>query len=470
MNREALEKLSKSELIDIILSFSEKIAELEARLNQNSQNSSKPPSTDVFVKPQSLRKPSGKKPGGQKGHGGSGLKITRVPDRIETHEPSNCANCPKRESCFSAVETVETRYELDIEIRPILTAHKKNQKICPMTGKVITGGFPEGINGTIQYGSNIESLAVSLNTIGTVSIGRTHEILSDVFDIPISTGTIATMVKKCTENVADTVNEIEQAIFEQPVVHYDETGTRVNGGLQWAHVASTPELTHLSVHEKRGKDAMNDIGILPKYQGKAVTDCFASYFTFICTLFHQLCCAHLLRELTGIAENFGQSWARKMSDLLIEMKGMKEKLISHGHKGASLALREKYSRMYDEIMAAALAENPVPEKQPGKRGRPKRGKAGALVDRLILRKENYILFFNDFEVPFDNNQAERDFRMFKVKQKVSGCFRTQEGAKDYAAIMSYVGTARKRGMSAFHAIKDALAGKPFTLKMADTAQ
>jgi len=335
-----------------------------------------------------------------------------------------------------------------------------------MTGEIITGEFPEGINSTMQYGVNIESLAIALNTIGTVSINRTHEILSDVFDIPISTGTISAMVKDCAEDVAETVTEIGEAILEQPVANYDETGTRVAGELQWTHVASTPELTYLRVHEKRGKDAMNDIGILPNYRGKGVHDCLSSYFTFLLML-HQLCCAHLLRELAGIIENFGQAWARKMAELLVEMKNLKEKLIEQNHREAPLALREKYSRMYDEIMAEALAENPVPLKDPNKRGRPKRGKAGALVDRLILRKENYILFFNDFEVPFDNNQAERDFRMFKVKQKVSGCFRTKEGAEDYAAIMSYVGTARKMGLSAFHAIKAALLKKPFSLNRAE---
>jgi len=472
MKRENLEKLDKSALIDIILVRQEqiialvaKVAELEARLNQNSQNSSKPPSSDVFVKPKSLRKPSGKKPGGQEGHDGNSLKINREPDRIVTHDPTKCANCPKRETCSAVGETIETRYELDIEIRPSLTAHRTNRKICSMTGEILTGEFPEGINSTMQYGVNIESLAVSLNTIGTVSINRTHEILRDVFDIPISTGTISSMVKDCAEDVAEPVTEIGQEILEQPVVHFDETGTRVAGELQWTHVASTPELTYLSVHKKRGKDAMNEIGILPNYRGKGIHDCLSSYFTYLLML-HQLCCAHLLRELTGIIENFGQAWAQRMADLLVEMKNLKEKLIDQHHTEASLELREKYSRMYDEIMAEALEENPVPPEEPNKRGRPKRGKAGALVDRLILRKENYMLFFNDFEVPFDNNQAERDFRMFKVKQKVSGCFRTKEGAEDYAAIMSYVGTARKMGFSAFQAIKAALLKKPFSLKKA----
>jgi transposase len=215
----------------------------------------------------------------------------------------------------------------------------------------------------------------------------------------------------------------------------------------------------LLIYPKRGKAAMNEIGILPEFKGKAIHDCFAAYFSFI-SMIHALCNAHLLRELVAVFENTKQDWSQKLTDLLLAMKHTKEELLLRNIAAAPNDIVEKYRLEYDEILAQALTQNPVPIREEGQR-KPKRGKTGALVDRLILRKDQYLMFFTDFNVPFDNNQAERDFRMFKVKQKVSGCFRTYDGAKDYAAIMSYVGTARKNGVSAFTAIKNALLGRPF---------
>jgi len=294
-----------------------------------------------------------------------------------------------------------------------------------------------------------------------VSINRTHEILSDVFGIPISTGTIAAMVKECANCVTGTVDEIKEAIPDEPIVGFDETGTRVDKSNHWAHVASTPGLTYISVQDKRGKKGIIAAGIASLFSKIGIHDCWAAYFAF--SFIHALCCAHLLRELTNVFENYKQVWAEKLIDLLIEMKRIKEALIKGGASQAPDSILEEYSRAYDEIVAAALVANPIPPKDPLKKGKPKRGKPGALADRLALRKTEYLLFFTNFDVPFDNNQAERDFRMFKVKQKVSGCFRTLDGARDFAKIMSFTSTARKRGLSAYSAIKDALLWKPFKI-------
>ena len=462
---------SVDELQKTIDSLNQTIKRLTERLGMNSRNSSKPPSSDVFDKPspKSRRKPSGKKAGGQPGHEGSGLKITREPDRLEFHEPDQCAQCVHADTCTASRNVAETRYELDIEINHILTAHQTVSVECPRTNETITGCFPAEVGSTLQYGVNIEALAVSLNTMGMVSVNRTHEILSDVFGVPISTGTIAAMVKGCAESVLETVSDIKGALLEVPLIHFDETGTRAEKKLHWAHVASTPTLTYISVEKKRGQDGMDSAGILPNYSGDAIHDCWAPYFKYD-KVRHGLCCAHLLRELTAVTENTRQAWAQKMGDLLIEMKNTKEALIGEGKDEAPSDLQEKYSIAYDEILAEAQAANPVPIKDPNKKGRPKRGKTGALVDRLAVRKENYLLFFRDFSVPFDNNQAERDFRMFKVKQKVSGCFRTKGGADDFASVMSFVGTARKRGISAFTAIKDALLGRPFSVLSSGTTE
>ena len=337
----------------------------------------------------------------------------------------------------------------------------------PKSNKVIEGKFPEYITGTTQYGVNLEALAISLNVDGAVSINRTHEILSSVFNIPISTGTISNMVSGCAEVLQSPVQEIKEAVKASPIIHNDETGTRIDKKTHWAHVASTALLTYIAIHSKRGREAMDEIGVLLKYCGTTIHDCLASYFTYE-SIRHGLCNAHLLRELTAVVENFKQRWAQDLIDLLLEMKTYKEKRLENSKNKASPQALRKYSERYDALVAIALAENPVISKFDGRK--PKRGKTGALVDRLILRKDGFLLFFTDFSVPFDNNQAERDIRMFKTKQKVSGGFRTVQGAKDYAAIKSYTGTARKYGVSAFTAIRDALLGFPFSIKSVMTTE
>jgi transposase len=301
-----------------------------------------------------------------------------------------------------------------------------------------------------------------------VSINRTHEILSGDFGVPISTGTISAMVAGCAQSVVPTVSEIKEAIKTEPLIHSDETGVNADKKTAWAHVASTDKLTYIDVHENRGQKGMDAIGILMAFMGTVIHDCWASYFHY--AVRHGLCVAHLLRELIGVSENTGQVWARSLIDLLLSMKHTKENLLSHGYSMASAYYIRKYRRMLDTIMAEALIHNPVPVREPGKRGRVKRGKTGSLVDRLISYKDMYMLFFTDFSVPFDNNQAERDIRMFKVKLKVSGCFRTLKGAKDFAAITSYVSTARKHGFPAFQSIKDALLNNPFSLVSAVTTE
>jgi transposase len=426
----------------------------------NSKNSSKPPSSDGYQKPKSLRTPSGKKPGGQLGHEGHGLGVVREPDEIVVHGPQECNGCPMAEKCNSNQEIDETRNEIDIEIRPVVVAHQKAKRYCPQRETTLQGEFPSNIRSSVQYGVNLEALAVSLNTVGMVSMNRTHEILSGVFDVPISTGTISNMVSECAEAVASSVEEIKEAISSEPLAHADETGSRVDQKTVWAHVLSTAKLTYIAIHEKRGTEGMNAIGILMAFLGILIHDCWAPYFTYG-HVRHGLCNAHLLRELTAVWENTQQDWAQKLTKLLLAMKKTKEELLSRNITEGSPVLLEHYSCEYDAILAGALLQNPIPMKT-GKK-KPKRGKTGALVDRLLLRKEQYLLFFADFSVPFDNNQAERDIRMFKVKQKVSGCFRTMDGAKDFAAISSYVGTARKHGVPAFQAIRDALLGNPFSI-------
>ena len=405
---------------------------------------------------------SGKKAGGQARHEGNGLKMMQEPDVIKEHMPSGCERCAEYWVCQEVAKRGEVRYEIDIEIKPKVTGHKRLMIECPRTKKAMAGEFPLGITGTVQYGVNLETLAVSLNTVGMMSIDRTHEILSDVFGVPISTGTIIEMVKNCAEAVKETVSAIKAEIIEAPLAHFDETGSRVDGKTTWAHVASTAGLTYITMQEKRGQEGMDKAGILPNFKGTGIHDCYVSYFGYD-EMRHGLCCAHILRELNGVTENYRQEWADEMVDLLIYMKTRKEFLIQQGQYEASKDDLEMCSKCYDEIIVQAKALNPVRENETNKKGRPKRGKVGSLVDRLALRKDQWLLFFTDFSVPFDNNQAERDFRFFKVKQKVSGCFRTSDGAANFSAIMSFISTARKCGLSVFSAIKDVLLGNSFYL-------
>jgi len=362
MNRDELLKLSKEEIIDLLLAIiqqqADKIAVLEACLNQNSKNSSKPPSSDGLKKPKSLRQPSGKKAGGQPGHEGNGPRLMKEPDQHVDHKPQECLHCP-RGTCYAKQSIQETRYEIDINVSTVTTAHHAIRIKCPHSNEILIGRFPPGINSTIQYGLNLEALAVSLNTIGMVSVNRTHEILNDVFGVPISTGTISAMVSNCADKVARTVNEIKEAIITEPIIHVDETGIRVDKQTVWAHVASTDNLTYIAVEESRGKRGMDAIGVLLGYLGTAIHDCWASYFLYT-AIRHGLCNAHLLRELVAVLENAKQIWAQALIDLLLEMKGIKEKLLSQNQQSPTPDSVRIYSLAYDKILAEALAHNPVP--------------------------------------------------------------------------------------------------------------
>jgi len=453
--QETIEGLHKT-----IAGLNQSIKELTEKQSKNSRNSSKPPSSDGLQKPspKSLRSPSGKKVGGQKGHPPGTLSIAAEPDDVIEHEPSACLGCPRSSVCGGSVG--ETRTVIDAVVTVNVTAHKSLVRDCPLYGVRRKGEFPEGIKAAIQYGENLQALAVSLNTIGAVSIQRTHEILSSVFSIPLSTGTVSAMVRRCAQALSGTKETIRQKMTEAAVAHCDETGIRVEGKTMWVHTASNGGYTHLSVDGKRGKEGMDAAKVLPEFSGIAVHDCWAPYWKYpnIC---HALCCAHLLRELVGIEENYPQQlWATAFKRLLIEMKAAKEEAVEKGQGQLNEDRLKAFELRYDQILARAYEANPQVEAEGNKRGRKKKGKVLALAERLAVRKASVILFIKNFAVPFDNNQAERDIRMIKTKSKVSGCFRSMQGAKDYLKIMSYVGTAKKQKINPYEAIRQAILGTP----------
>jgi transposase len=471
-----LERLDREQLITLLLAavernhlleqkiveLTERIAELEGRLNQNSSNSSKPPSSDGLRKPspKSLRKSTGKKVGGQKGHPGAHLTATAKPDEVIHHMPLACYDCPSKESCISRARICETREVIDAIVDVKITAHKTLEITCPQNGISHKGVFPDNVKAPVTYGENLQALVVALNTIGAVSVNRTHEIVSSIFNIPLSTGTVSAMVSRCAAGLEGIVELISEKVGASPVVNYDETGTRVDGQTMWVHNASTSEYTHLSIHENRGKKGMDAGRILPSFSGIAVHDCWAPYWKYP-DIVHALCCAHLLRELIGIEENNPkEKWATAFKKLLLAMKMAKEKAIEKGKDALSRYHLYKFDLLYERIIVQAYRKNPFPKSIEKKRGRPKKGKVLSLVERLTTHKEAIFLFLKNFAVPFDNNQAERDIRMIKTKTKVSGCFRSIEGASNYLKIMSYVGTAKKLKINSYEAIRQAILGTP----------
>ena len=442
------------------------IKELQEQINKNSKNSSKPPSSDGLKKPpvnkdRSLRGKSGKKQGAQEGHSGAYLSVLSEPDDIIQHMHSDCDGCPYHNTCLSKACVKETRHELDSVVTIKVTAHELIEvSDCPMHGGKKIGSFPSDIKATVLYGKNLQSLVVALNTVGAVSINRTHEILSSVFNIPIATGTIKNMVTRCAGLLSDTYERIRRQMILLGLIHCDETGTRVDGKTWWVHNASDSLFTFLSINQKRGQIGMEAAGVLPNYHGITVHDCWGSYWKYEDCI-HAICCAHLLRELNGIEENHPeQTWAKKFKELLLAMKRVKDKALDSEKEEVSYYHLHKFDKEYDKLIKLAYEENPMPEVTAKKRGRKKKTKVLNLICRLDNYKESVCLFIKNLCVPFDNNQAERDLRMVKVKTKVSGCFRSEEGAQEYLTIMSYIGTAHKHGINAFTAIREAISGNP----------
>ena len=460
-----------NELREIIYQKDEEIAFLKAkiknfeeRLNKNSSNSSKPPSTDVFVnkKPRtkSLRKKSGKKPGGQKGHKGTTLRMVDNPDETVPHKLHRC------ETCGINLEDVEiTNHERRqvFDIPPItirVTEHCAEIKNCPNCGCTNKAEFPEWVKQSVQYGSRITALSVYLRDYQLIPYDRSCELLSDVFGCEISPATLNKAEKVCFENLELFENEIKTLLIQSNVINCDETGMRINGSRNWLHVVSTGNMTCYSAHPKRGSKAMNDMGILPNYDGTIIHDFWSPYYKYSCM--HALCNAHLLRELTGIYENYDQQWSKDMGDLLIAIKECVDEApeMSDGLEADQI---KNFEEKYDHITKAGLKENPLPLITPTnkkKRGRKKQSKSKNLLDRFTSYKDDILRFMNDFDVPFDNNQAERDVRMMKIQQKISGTFRSTEGALSFCRIRGYISTAKKNQRSVINAIQNAISGEP----------
>jgi transposase len=448
----------------IIQLFERLIQELQAqqdRLNKNSKNSSKPPSSDGFKKPRtkSTRKPGSKKSGGQKGHKGHTLEPSENPDYTKVHKVGQCAVCGVT---LENTEVVGYQKRQVFDIPPIqleVTEHQAEIKICSCCGTENTASFPPDVTASVQYGSRVNALAVYLNNYQFVPLERISEFFKDVIGHRPSEAITLQANTTCAESVKPANEVIKEQLINADVVNFDETGLRVENKLNWLHVACTPDLTYYKVHQKRGGEAMDSIGILPEFGGRAIHDHWSPYFRYD-GLNHGLCNSHHLRELVFVYEQYGQEWAEKLSRCLIDIKEEVD-LVRQYSDHLDPEKIKVYEARYDKIIEDGLERNPPPQKEPGKRGRVKQSPPKNLLDRLKEHKQEVLAFMHDFDVPFDNNLAERDIRMMKVKQKVSGTFRTAEGADVFCCIRGYISTARKNGRRVLDAIHDALSGSPF---------
>jgi transposase len=452
-------------LLEIIHTKDEIIQTLRDQLAKNSKNSSKPPSSDGIKKPRtiSLRKAGVKKNGGQNGHPGHTLEPVENPNQTSVHEVKTCKHCGTSLEDEKVVN-YEKRQVFDIPpLNVEVTEHQAEIKNCPHCGMENKADFPINVTQPVQYGSHIKSLAAYLNNYQFIPLARICELFEDMFDHSPSEAIILQANAILAERVKPATDIIKQKLINSPVIRNDETGFRVGGKRHWLHVASTNNLTYYDIHEKRGKKAMDDIGILPDFKGTSVHDHWKPYFAYD-NFLHSLCNAHHLRELVFIYGQYQQEWATKMMELLIAIKEKVDETRPHNDHLDQSDIKS-FEKKYDEIVETGLMNNiPPPEKQLNKkkkRGKVKQTPAKNMLDRLKEFKEEVLRFMYDFDVPFDNNLGERDIRMTKVKQKISGCFRTIEGAKEFCLIRSYISTARKNGGSVIKAIQDAFNGNPF---------
>lgn len=435
-----------------------RVMELEDRLNKNSQNSNKPPSSDGLKKknisPAFPRK-KGKKTGGQLGHLGKTLEQSDQVDFCKPLLPTHCL-CGQTLDITQS-EIIEKRQVFDIpQPRLEITEYQKRRCTCKHCGHTNEGAFPKGVNAYVQYGIGVKSLVVLLNIAFQLPLKKIQTLFIDLFGYSINEKTIIGATQKCYDQLEQSEQVIKQSLLQKLVAHFDETGLRVFGKLHWLHTACNKMFTHLFVHAKRGKAALIDNdSILPLFKNWAIHDCWKSYFDFTNCL-HGICGAHILRELTALEENQVQ-WAKWMKRYLITIYLMSDK----GKNKLTEPQQQKALLLYNKIWEYADEIEPPPKKSTAGRGRPKATKGRNLLIRLNKHQSAVLAFAFHEEVPFTNNQAERDIRPAKTKQKIAGSFRTLEGAKIYARILGFVSTTRKHQFSIFKELKSTFDGDNF---------
>jgi transposase len=436
----------------------ERVKDLEGQRATTSRNSSKPPSSDGPVRVlRSLRGKSGKKPGGQPGHPGAHLRLVEAPDHVIVRRPLVCPACA---GLLRGVPEsgVERRQVVEVPpIRAVVTEYRSVQVRCPHCQAPATGDFPPDVAAPMQYGPRARAIALALTQQHLLPYNRARAVLRDVLGCAMTEGTLATLVQDAAARLADVEAAIADALRAGALQHNDETSLWVRGKRWWLHTASTARLTHYGVHPKRGVEATDALGLLPGFRGTSVHDGWTPYRRYPCR--HALCNAHHLRELAWVEEQDGQGWARDMAALLRAIKAAVDTARDGGEASLPAPARAAFHQRYAGLITDGVAANPPPETGPPRRGRRKQSKAKNLLDRL-QRTDEVLAFMEDFAIPFDNNQAERDVRMVKVQQKVSGTFRSDQGAHAFARIRGYLSTLRKQDYPLLPALESLFRGHP----------
>jgi transposase len=456
---------SYGELAALVVAQAERIAQLQAeiaelrgQLGQNSRNSSKPPSSDSpFAKPapRSLRSKSGRKPGGQQGHPGSTLAQVADPDETLRHEPGWCGGCGA--DLAGAPEVgVERRQVFDLPpMRVKVTEHQLITRRCAC-GATTCGAAPGQVTTPVQYGPRITAIVVYLYVGQFLSKKRTAAALAELFGTPLGEGTVAAMTTRAAGGLDEFLNQVKDRLADAEVIGFDETGLRVAGALHWVHCARTGKYTLITCHPKRGRAGIEAAGVLGRFRGVAVHDAWAPYDTYL-DVTHQLCCAHALRELAAVADTATSAdwcWANQAADALVAMQHLVSEAIT---SEAQTVNPDALATQIHRYRAAAQ----MGITQTAARSDAVMRKHHALAHRLIDRQHDYLRFTHDWRVPPDNNGSERDIRMIKLRQKVSGCLRTLTGAQQFCAIRSYLATAAKHGHHFFDTLVMLAEGRPW---------
>jgi len=421
---------------------------LANRVMLNSSNSSKAPSTDPNRKKQKKSK-SNKKPGGQKGHKGTRLTKFKTPDKIKIIKIKK-KNLPKgnyKEVGYAIRQVV------DIEIKKIVTEYRA-QILEDEKGKKYTAAFPKNISTEVQYGNKLKANSVYMSQFQLLPYNRIQDHFYEQMQIPLSMGSIFNFNKEAY-NALEIFDKIaKEKLIKSSRINSDETGININGKRKWLHCASNDLWSYFFPHDKRGSIAMDEIGIIPNFSGILCHDHWKPYYNYKKCL-HSLCNAHHLRELERAIEIDHQKWAIQMKNFLIETN---KKVIN---SGGSLSTKKanECRKKYKEILKKGDKESPLPKKIIGKRGRIKKSKSRNLLERFIEYENDVLRFMENPIVPFTNNLGENDLRMIKVQQKISGCFRSMDGAYIFCRIRGFLSTCRKHGMKAADGLKMLFSGK-----------
>lgn len=467
LKEEVARKTQRIEKLEgLLMSALLRIEEVEQRLAKDSHNSHKPPSSDGFKRHGKPHAASSKLNGGQAGHPGHALQQVENPDEVIIHRPSHCEAC----HCDLGKVAGQVKERRQIHEIPVLrlsvTEHQVEVIRCPVCQYQSVGSFPMGVNAPAGYGPRVQALGVYLSQYQLLPMDRIGELFLDLLSCRISEGTLANWIQEAARTLSPTILRIKELLLAQRLDHVDETGGRVKGLLHWFHVNATRWLTLYHWHRNRGQKAIDAIGILPQYSGRAMHDRLSSYDHYGCE--HSICGAHLLRDCLLIVERDHQPWAQEMHDLLRRMAETTARFRAMGARVLPQAERDSLVLQYFEILRQGFAAqqtfvSPPSKPVPKKPGRRKQAEAKNLLDALLARAEQVLAFLDDLTLPFSNNLAERDLRMIKVQQKISGTFRSSEGATAFCVVRSYLSTMRKQGRSMLAAMTAVFEGTPFPI-------